>query len=233
MHKIICLMILLLPLNGFSSSFFVPDSDTAALIALVSNTASTVTNTMKILEVAEKTSEQMDKYNFIAMRRYYTARRVEQHVRDMAEIQKMKPKSLEELNRAMLMLKVNLQGLKSSIDFLAKDVWEAEDFSKRYWEKILNSLNDEKEMKSQEIASATEGTVSKHVQNTAINTALTASAVNKMRRDNLEYQKIDIDLKKSEALEKLRQEEHYKQWLEVDYPNDKTRFKGIQEEWKM
>ena len=226
-------MILLLPLNGFSSSFFVPDSDTAALIALVSNTASTVTNTMKILEVAEKTSEQMDKYNFIAMRRYYTARRIEQHVRDMAEIQKMKPKNLEELNRAMLMLKVNLQGLKSSIDFLAKDIWEADDFSKRYWEKILNSLGDEKEMKSQEIASASEGAVSKHVQNTAINTALTASTVNKMRRDNLEYQKIDIDLKKSEALEKLRREEHYKQWLEVDYRSDKTRFKGIQEEWKM
>ena len=85
-----------------ASTFFMPDSDTAALVMLVSNTASTVSNTLKILEVAKKTSDQIDKYNFIAMRRYFIARRIEQHVNDIAEANKMKPKNLQELIKCKL-----------------------------------------------------------------------------------------------------------------------------------
>lgn len=193
-----------------------PDSDTAALVMLVSNTASTVTNTLKILEVAKKTSDQIDKYNFIAMRRYFIARRIEQHVRDIIEAKKMKPKGLREINQVMLRLKLNLQGLKSNIDFLAKDVFEAQDFVDRYWDKVVNSMQDEKEAHNQELLSASEGSMSKHVQNTAMNTALTSKAVTKLRRDNLEYQKIDLGIKKSESIEKLRREEFYRNWIGVN-----------------
>lgn len=193
-----------------------PDSDTAALVMLVSNTASTVTNTLKILEVAKKTSDQIDKYNFIAMRRYFIARRIEQHVRDIIEAKKMKPKGLQEINQVMLRLKLNLQGLKSNIDFLAKDVFEAQDFVDRYWDKVVNSMQDEKEAHNQELLSASEGSMSKHVQNTAMNTALTSKAVTKLRRDNLEYQKIDLGIKKSESVEKLRREEFYRNWIGVN-----------------
>lgn len=193
-----------------------PDSDTAALVMLVSNTASTVTNTLKILEVAKKTSDQIDKYNFIAMRRYFIARRIEQHVRDIIEAKKMKPKGLREINQVMLRLKLNLQGLKSNIDFLAKDVFEAQDFVDRYWDKVVNSMQDEKEAHNQELLSASEGSMSKHVQNTAMNTALTSKAVTKLRRDNLEYQKIDLGIKKSESVEKLRREEFYRNWIGVN-----------------
>lgn len=193
-----------------------PDSDTAALVMLVSNTASTVTNTLKILEVAKKTSDQIDKYNFIAMRRYFIARRIEQHVRDIIEAKKMKPKGLREINQVMLRLKLNLQGLKSNIDFLAKDVFEAQDFVDRYWDKVANSMKDEQEAHNQELLSASEGSMSKHVQNAAMNTALTSKAVTKLRRDNLEYQKIDLGLKKSESVEKLRREEFYRNWIGVN-----------------
>ena len=193
-----------------------PDSDTAALVMLVSNTASTVTNTLKILEVAKKTSDQIDKYNFIAMRRYFIARRIEQHVRDIIEAKKMKPKGLREINQVMLRLKLNLQGLKSNIDFLAKDVFDAQDFVDRYWDKVENSMQDEKEAYNQELLSASEGSMSKHVQNTAMNTALTSKAVTKLRRDSLEYQKIDLGIKKSESVEKLRREEFYRNWIGVN-----------------
>ncbi len=196
-----------------ASTLLLPDSDTAALVMLVSNTASTVSNTLKILEVAKKTSNQVDKYNFIAMRRYFVARRIEQHVRDIVEAKKMKPKGLREINQMMLRLKINLKGLKSNIDFLAKDVFEAQNFVDRYWDKITNSLNDEKEASNQELLSASEGSMSKHVQNTAMNTALSSKVLTKIRRDNLEYQKIDLSLKKSEGLEKLRQEQFYKDWI--------------------
>lgn len=199
--------------KALGSTLFLPDSDTAALVALVSNTASTVTNTMKILEVAKTTSEQIDKYNFVAMRRYFMARRIEQHVRDIIEAKKMNPKGLQEINQVLLTLKLNLRGLKSNIDFLAKDVFESQDFIDRHWDKVSNSLNDERESRQQEIQSANEGSLSKHVQNTAMNTALSNTIASKMRRDNLDYQKVDLALKKSDSLEKLRREEHYRKWI--------------------
>lgn len=197
------------------STLFMPDSDTAALVMLVSNTASTVGNTMKILEVAKKTSDKIDKYNFIAMRRYFIARRIEQHTRDIMAAKKMKPKGLAQINQVLLNLKMNLQGLKSNIDFMAKDVLEAEDFVDRYWDKVTNSMMDEKEAQRQELMSASEGNMSKHVQNTAMNTALSNKTLTKIRRDNLEYQKIDLGLKKSNSVDKLRREEFYKSWIGV------------------
>ena len=215
---ILFLMVVTVQLKA--STFFMPDSDTTALIALVSNTASTVSNTLKILEVAKNASDQIDKYNFLAMRRYFIARRIEQHVSDIAEAKKMKPKDLRELNQVMLRLKLNLQGLKSNIDFLARDLLEADNFTSRYWEKVTNSMNDESEAHQQEIMSASEGKMSKHVQNTAMNTALSAKILAKSRRDNIEYQKIDISLKKGEATERLRREEFYREWLGISNQAD-------------
>jgi hypothetical protein len=198
------------------STFFIPDSDTASLIALVSNTASTVSNTMKILEVAKKTSEQIDKYNFIAMRRYYIARRIEQHARDIVEASQMKPESLRELNSVMLRLKLNLKGLHSNIDHLAKDIFEADDFSSRFYQKLSSSMDDEGEARRQELMSASEGAVSKHVQNTAMNTALSSSILSKMRRDQLDFQRVDLALKKGKSVEQLRREEFFKSWIGIN-----------------
>ena len=223
MHKIqIVLMTLTLSFGIKASTFFIPDSDTASLIMLVSNTASTVTNTLKILEVAKKTSDKIDKYNFIAMRRYFIARRIEQHVRDIIEAKKMKPKGLKEINQVMLRLKLNLKGLKTNIDFMAKDVFEAEDFVNRYWDKVANSMEDEQEAHNQELLSASEGSMSKHVQNTAMNTALSSKVMTKMRRDNLDYQRVDLSLKKSVSVEKLRREDFYRSWIGVNKSVDPT-----------
>ncbi len=219
------IFILIMNVNVFSSTFFVPDSDTAALVTLVSNTASTVSNTLKILEVAKKTSDQIDKYNFIAMRRYFTARRIQRHVEDLKTAKKMKPKDLSELNRVMLNLKTNLQGLKSNIDFMAIDVFEAQNFTDRYWDKVASSIEDEKEVHNQEINSASAGSISKHSQNTAMNTALNGKILSKIRRDNLEYQKINLGLKKSESLEKLRREQFYKKWIGVPEESQKANIK--------
>lgn len=214
--KIIIIFTLISSMKINASMLFMPDSDTAALVMLVSNTASTVSNTLKILEVAKKTSDQIDKYNFIAMRRYFIARRIKQHVLDIAETNKMKPKNLQELNQVMLRLKMNLQGLKSNIDFMAKDILEAQDFTDRYWGKIVNSMADEREAHNQELMSASEGSLSKHTQNTAMNTALNGTILSKIRRDNLEYQKVDLGLKKDQSVEKLRHEEFYKNWIGVE-----------------
>ena len=199
--------------NVNASSLFLPDSDTAALVMLISNTASTVSNTLKILEVAKEASEQMDKYNMMAMRRFFIARRIEQHVRDIAEAVKMNPKDLRDINRMLLRLKLNLKALKSNIESLGISIVAADDFTTRHREKLATSIMDEKEMQQQEIVSATEGTTGKHVQNTAINTALSGSILSKIRRDSLDYQNVDIELKKSHAIESLRREGFYREWI--------------------
>lgn len=204
-----------------ASTFFMPDSDTAALVMLVSNTASTVTNTLKILEVAKETSQKMDEYNFLAMRRYFIARRIEQHARDVVATSEMEPKSLQELNFALFNLKSNLKGLKSNLDFLGKDVYEAQNYVDSYWSKIINAREDELESHRQELSSANEGSSSKHIQNTAMNTAMTSKILSKLRKDNLEYQKIDLGIKKSNSIEDLRREEHYKNWIGLKSANSK------------
>ena len=214
--KLIIPFILLINTKTQGSTFFMPDSDTAALVMLVSNTASTVGNTMKILEVAKKTSDKIDKYNFIAMRRYFIARRIEQHARDVVAAKKMKPKGLAQINQVLLNLKSNLQGLKSNIDFMAKDVIEAEEFVDSYWDRVSNSMFDEKEAERQELVSASEGSMSKHVQNTAMNTALSNKTLTKIRRDSLEYQKVDLGIKKSNSVEILRREDFYRNWIGVN-----------------
>lgn len=220
MAKIIIIFVFSLSMKLPASTFFMPDSDTAALIALVSNTASTVSNTLKILEVAKETSQQVDRYNHIAMRRFFIARRIEQHVRDLAAAQKMSTQGLAQLNQKLLRLKMNLQGLKSNIDFAAKDVFAAQNFVDRSWDKLVSSMADEQEAYRQELSSASEGTVSKHVQNTAMNTALSAKILAKMHRDDLDYQRIDLALKKNEQLEQLRREDFYKSWLGINKPID-------------
>ena len=192
-----------------------PDSDTAALIMLVSNTASTVSNTLKILEVAKKTSQQIDKYNNMAMRRFFIARRIEHHVQDIIATSKMRPKGLKEINRVMLRLKLNLKSLKSNLDLLAKDVVAIQDFLERQDEKMATTLRDEQEINQQEIVSAGEGSVGRHTQNTAINTALSGKILSQIRRDQLDYQKAYLGLKQNEKLEKFRQEEIYREWLNL------------------
>jgi hypothetical protein len=209
-------MILTLTCGVRASTLFMPDSDTAALIALVSNTASTVSNTMKILDVAKKTSEKIDKYNFIAMRRFYIARRIEQHTRDIIEASKVKPESLRELNSVMLRLKLNLKGLRSNIDHLAMEVFEVENFNSRFYDKFTSSMSDEGEARKQELMSASEGAMNKHVQNTAMNTALSSSILSKMRRDQLDYQRVDLSLKKGKSVEELRREEFFKSWIGIN-----------------
>ncbi len=192
------------------------------LISLVSNTASTVSNTLKILEVAKKTSDQLDKYNFIAMRRFFIARRIEQHARDIAATKKISPKSLQELNQQMLILKTNLSSLKSNIDLMAKDIFSADQFVDRSLEKVINAMEDSKEAYNQELVSASEGSMSKHVQNTAINTALGTKVLTKIRQDNLDYQTSDLKLKRALAKENLRSDIHYRQWIGISANKDSS-----------
>ena len=227
MKKAILVLIFCTHLSKLSaSSFFLPDSDTMALVTLVTNTAATVSNTLKILKVAKQSSEQIEKYNNLAERRLFIARRIEQHARDIKEAGRIRPKNLSQINYAINRLKRNLGGLKSNIDSMGAGVYQVQNLSDRYGEKLNNSIIDETESHNQEINSAKAGTVGSHVQNTAMNTALHNKISSKIRKDHLEYQRIDLEIKKNRALETLRREQHYRSWIGVDYKN-KGRYESL------
>ena len=202
--KVLLLTALLWANSAKTSTLFLPDSDTAALVMLVSNTASTVANTLKILEVAKKTSDKIDKYNSMAMRRFFIARRIEQHTRDLIAAKKLRPKNLRQINAVLSRLKLNIRSLKRNLNLIARDLVEAEAFVDQYWAKMASAIQDQNEAHRQEMQSASEGKTPKHIQNTAINTALAGKVLAKMRRDNLEYQKIDLAIKKNRTLEKVQ-----------------------------
>ena len=188
-------------------------TDAALLVQVASSTASTVTNTLDILEVAKKTGEKIDHYNTLAVRQLYKARRLERHVRDMAMITSMEPADLRELNRELSRLKTGIRGLRDTVDAIALDVRNANGFARRHRDKVANSKQDETDINTQELLSADGGPSGNHIQNTAINTALTGKVLNKMRRDNLEYQKIDLAIKRNNSVRELRRQQFYKEWL--------------------
>ena len=210
----IFIVVLSTAFDARAASLFLPDSDTAALISLASNSASTVANTMEILKVARETGEKIDHYNNLALRQYFKARRAEQNVRELLETGRMRPRNLRELNGELSGLKANLRELKDTIDAVAMDIRGVENFTDRQWEKLASSERDQKEFHHQEMLSASGGPSKNHVQNTAINTAMTGTVLAKMRRDNLEYQKIDLGIKKTVATENLRRQQFYKEWMQ-------------------
>ena len=214
MMKAIFIIALLIPIESARAGGpLLFDQDTAALVQLVSNSASTVSNTMDILKVARKTGQKIDYYNNLALRQYFKARRTEQNILDLAETAKMRPRSLRELNGELLKLKANIRGLKDTIDSVALDIWQVDNFTERQWEKLANSKRDEQEFYGQELQSANEGPTKNHIQNTAMNTAMSGKVLTKMRRDNLEYQRIDLRMKRNAAAERLRQQQAYEEWL--------------------
>ena len=212
----IFLILLMFSSRVESSTLFLPDSDTAALIMLVSNTASTVVNTMEILETAKDTRDKIDKYNSMAMRRFFMARRIEQHAREIIAARTLRPKGLREINRMLLKLKINLRGLKSTLNLMAENILETDNFVDRYWQKMQSAINDEKEAHRQELVSASEGYSGKAIQNTAMNTALNGKIMSQMRRDQLEYQKVDLGLKNAQAMKQLKQSDFYASWIGLE-----------------
>ena len=98
-----------------ASTFFAPDSDTALLFNLVSNTASQLNELEKLVSNAEKYTGLMEKYNQIARDQYFRAERIHYLAQNYVELSKKNPRDLESLNSAIRSLKSETESLKSLI----------------------------------------------------------------------------------------------------------------------
>ncbi|MGB0454605.1 MAG: hypothetical protein ACPGJV_12930 [Bacteriovoracaceae bacterium] len=210
MSKILLMSILMIT---FGSKAQIISPGAVSLFSLVSDTASTAANTLKILQVAKETSDQIDKYNIIAVRQFHTAKRIENHIEQLKRLNKLKVKDHKSFNRKLAYLKQNIVGLKNNIDWLAEDVVRAYGFEERKENEVDDIIKDEIELAKQEKIAAMGGSINTHVQNIDITNAITGRVLNKMRSDNRDYQLEDISIKRSKNIRELRRKQELSKWL--------------------
>ncbi|MGZ3789733.1 MAG: hypothetical protein ACXVLQ_14485 [Bacteriovorax sp.] len=127
------------PKNAQASTLFAPDSDTALLVNLVTNTASQVNELEKLVSNAEKYTGMMEKYNQIARDQYFRAERIHYIAQNYVELSKRDPKDLEGLNSAIRALKSETESLKAMISEYRSDEAKNEVTENALGEKIQRS----------------------------------------------------------------------------------------------
>lgn len=107
--------------QAYASTLFAPDSDSAMLFQIVTNTASQLNELEKLITNAEKYTGLMEKYNEIAKDHYFRAERIYYIAQNYVELSGRDPKDLESLNSAIRALKSETQSLESAINEYRED----------------------------------------------------------------------------------------------------------------
>lgn len=84
-----------------SSILGIPDGDTAALIELITLTASQLNELEKLVSNAEKYTEKMQKYNEIVQDHYYRLLLIQDLVQDLVELKDFDVKNLGDVNNLL------------------------------------------------------------------------------------------------------------------------------------
>jgi hypothetical protein len=105
----------------YASTLFAPDSDTALLFEIVTNTASQLNELEKLVTNAEKYTGLMEKYNQIARDQYFRAERIHYIAQNYVDLSKRDPKDLDGLNSAIRALKSETESLKAMISEYRQD----------------------------------------------------------------------------------------------------------------
>lgn len=190
-----------------------PDSDTAILMSIASNTISMSTNTLKILEVAKETREKIEKYHWAVMRRFYLMQRLERYIRDLATASKLKPKTHRELNIMLARLKANILGIKDTMDDLLKSLGAKEEWLTDIWEKITESRSDLVDSQDLEKQALAGGTLAKTNQLTAVGVSQIGQLLSKKSLNDLSYQKLNIEYQRLALMQEAKRKMWLKNWL--------------------
>lgn len=144
MHKLLFLIYIIFSISLFStntkaSTLFAPDSDTALLFNLVTNTASQLNELEKLVSNAEKYTGLMEKYNQIARDHYFRAERIHYIAQNYVDLSKRDPKDLEGLNSAIRALKSETESLKTMINEYRTDEAKNEVAETKLSERVRDS----------------------------------------------------------------------------------------------
>ena len=97
---------------AFGATFFMPDSDTALLIELVTTTISQLNELENLVTNAEKLTGTIQKYNEVTIDHWYRAQRVAYLAESLSTLSTTKIKNLGQLNQAIRELKYNILELE-------------------------------------------------------------------------------------------------------------------------
>lgn len=202
--------------KSYASTLFAPDSDTALLFEIVTNTASQLNELEKLVTNAEKYTGLMEKYNQIARDQYFRAERIHYIAQNYIDLSKRDPRDLEGLNSAIRALKSETESLKSLIsEYRQDEAWN------EHQENILGERarkgNVEIGFANQQVSRAGNISSTAEAQKmTAQNTSLTYKAqVEENQISNVIAEKLTEQNKllnremKDEAIKKEEKENYY------------------------
>jgi len=199
-----------------ASTIFVPDSDTALLFNLVTNTASQLNELEKLVSNAEKYTGLMEKYNQIARDQYFRAERIHYIAENYVELSKRDPKDLEGLNSAIRALKSETESLRAMINEYRTDEARNEVAENVIGEKIRNSNQELGFANNQVIRSGEVHSTNEAQKMMAQNTALSYKAqvegnqMNGVIAEKLTEQNKLINRElKEEAIKKDERDQYY------------------------
>lgn len=206
----------LFSVNSKASTLFAPDSDTALLFNLVSNTASQLNELEKLVSNAEKYTGLMEKYNQIARDHYFRAERIHYIAQNYVELSKKDPKDLEGLNSAIRALKSETESLKAMINEYRIDEAKNENSEIKLSEKARGTNSELSFANNQVVRSGDIQSTNEAQKMMAQNTALTYKAqvegnqMNAVIAEKLSEQNKLLNRElKDEALKKDERENYY------------------------
>ena len=100
---------------SFSSSIFLPDSDTALLIELTTTTISQLNELERLVRNSQKLTGNIQKYNEIILDHWYRAQRTAFLIEDISTLSSTKIINLRELNNSIRALKYSISELEDLI----------------------------------------------------------------------------------------------------------------------
>ena len=206
----------LFSVNSKASTLFAPDSDTALLFNLVSNTASQLNELEKLVSNAEKYTGLMEKYNQIARDHYFRAERIHYIAQNYVDLSKRDPKDLEGLNSAIRALKSETESLKTMINEYRIDEAKNENAEMKLSEKARGINSELNFANNQVVRSGDIQSTNEAQKMMAQNTALTYKAqvegnqMNAVIAEKLSEQNKLLNRElKDEALKKDEREKYY------------------------
>lgn len=199
-----------------AATLFVPDSDTALLLNLVTTTASQLNELEKLVTSTEKYTGLMEKYNQIARDEYFRAERISWIAQNYVDLSKKDPKDLEELNSAIKGLKSETASFHSLINEYRKDEAVNENLAQSLNQKVIKSNNELNFANSQVMRSGDVRSTNEAQKMIAQNSALSYKAqvesnqMNQLIAEKIaEQNKLKARELKEEAKKEAKREEFY------------------------
>jgi len=190
--------------------------DSVILLKLLTSNAKQVAETMRLVNIAAKTRENILQVTNTVERVQYRTLHLIRTARELNELRKFSPQTLAQINYQIRGIKYLWADMEGSL----RIVYEYAAKSKRHEEKLefKNELiKEKKDFADQNIIKATKSkTNAQSNQDTAINTAEINKSIIESSQNQLEYYVLDMKYKRIQAMryaKEMEQRQKFMDWM--------------------